>query len=497
MPQLLSVFRAARLVGVSRGTLQRKIHDEGTTTFEGKIRVDDLLALFPKTELQHDSEYDRVQHIKKHAFAKRVREHLLPDADVLANRVLELGRDLASTRAHLAQYQTILDQIMVRLREAGEAPSKKEVHGLLHWIKGTLAEPPMPSDPRKDLFANDTVLRIMAAHIKIQPSNHEFWLEGNDSILDAGVHSGLALNYGCTSGNCGLCKARVISGEVKKTQQHDYVLSEAEKNMNYVLMCSCTAVTDVVVEALEASSENDIPTQEVITKVKTIEQVTDNMLIMHVQTPRIQRLRFLAGQSATLSLYSSSGKTTSGDFSIASCPCDDRNLLFHIPRSSKPSTNPSTNPSADTSFVEALLHDTKKGDEITVIGPHGHFLFNEESKRPQLYLAYDAGFAPIKSLIEHAMALEIPATMDLFWAVDKKEDLYINNLCRAWDDALEDFNYHPIIKQDAVEQLLAQQRKLDEVDVYIAGPKAKVENAGERLLAAGLPNEQLIVTAIN
>lgn len=64
MPQLLSVFRAARLVGVSRGTLQRKVHDEGTPTFEGKIRIDDLLTLFPNIELQHDSEYERVQHIK-------------------------------------------------------------------------------------------------------------------------------------------------------------------------------------------------------------------------------------------------------------------------------------------------------------------------------------------------------------------------------------------------------------------------------------------------
>lgn len=490
MSQFLSVFRAARLVGVSRGTLQRRIHDEGIATFEGKISVDDLLGLYPNTELKHDSEYDRVQHIKKHAFAKRVREHFLPDADVLANRVSELGLELAATRAHLAQYQTILDQITLHLREAGEMPSKKEVHGLLHWIKGTLAEPPMPSDPHQDLFVNDTVLRIMAAHIKIQPSNHEFWLEGNESILEAGVHSGLALNYGCTTGSCGLCKARVISGEVKKTQLHDYVLSEAEKNMNYVLMCSCTAITDVVIEALEASSENDIPMQEIVTKVKKIERPTDHMLIMHVQTPRVQRLRFLAGQSATLSLGDTPhNKTTSGDFPIASCPCDDRNLLFHIPLHTPNDSN--------NAFAQELIANTKKGDAITVNGPHGHFLFNDDSQRPQFYLAYGAGFAPIKSLIEHAMALEIPATMDLFWAVDKKEDLYINNLCRAWDDALEDFNYHPVVKLDAVEQLLAQQSKLAEVDVYVAGPKNTIEKAGEKLLAAGLPNGQLKMTMID
>lgn len=481
MPQLLSVFRAARLVGVSRGSLQRRIHDEKVDTFEGKIQVDDLLKLFPDTELKHDSEYERVQHIKQHAFAKRVREHLLPNADVLADRVTELGRELASARAQLAHSQKILDQVTTRLGEVEERSAPKEIQELLHWLKGTLDTPLLPSDFRKDLIAHDTVLRVMAAHITIHPSNHEFWLEGSDSILEAGVHSGLALNYGCTSGNCGLCKARVISGEVKKIQQHDYALSEAEKNMNYVLMCSCTAVTDVVLEALEASSESDIPTQKVITKVKRIDQPTDSVLIMHLQTPRIQRLRFLAGQSVTLSF----DDNTSGDYSIASCPCDDRNLLFHIPRDT------------DTPFVQKLLANTAKGTEITVLGPHGHFLFNEDSNRPQLYVAYGTGFAPIKSLIEHAMALEIPTTMDLFWAVDKKADLYINNLCRAWDDALENFRYHPVINDDAIDCLLARHTNLNEVDVYMAGPKANMEHAGERLLAAGLPDEQLIMTAID
>ena len=62
----------------------------------------------------------------------------------------------------------------------------------------------------------------------------------------------------------------VISGSVKKTQHHDYVLSEAEKNMNYVLMCSCTAVSDLVLEALEAKGEDDIPTQEIATMITAL-----------------------------------------------------------------------------------------------------------------------------------------------------------------------------------------------------------------------------------
>jgi CDP-4-dehydro-6-deoxyglucose reductase, E3 len=484
MPQLLSVFRAARLVGVSRATMQRKIHDEGTLTFEGKINSDDLLQLFPQTTLIHDSEYERVENIKKHAFAKRVQERLLPDVDVLAERVAELGRELAFNRAHLAQYQSIVEQITLHLSDNENSPAHKEIHGLIHWIKETLSEPPMPNDPRRDLFTHDTVLRIMAAQIKIQPSNHEFWLEGSETLLDAGIRSGLALNYGCTSGSCGLCKARVISGEVKKIQHHDYVLSEAEKNRHYVLMCSCTAVHDVVLEALEASSENDIPTQEIITKIKSIEQRNDNMLILHVQTPRIQRLRFLAGQFVTLSL----NDCLSADYFIASCPCDDRNLLFHIPIS------------ADNDFAQALLNNSQKGGSVTVVGPRGHFLLNENSQRAQYYLAYGAGFAPIKSLIEHAIALDTPDDMVLFWAEEDSRHLYANNLCRSWHDALENFHYQPVIQGDIVSAFIATalqlKQPLEDADVYIAGPLAWAEKTGAQLLAAGLRSEQLTITAV-
>ena len=374
-----------------------------------------------------------------------------------------------------------MQQLANRLLAIENTEIKKEIHDLLNWVKITLAEPAIPTDSTKDLFAHDTVLRIMSAHIKIQPSNHEFWLEGNTSILEAGVRSGLSLNYGCTNGNCGLCKARVVSGEVKKIHNHDYVLSEAEKNMNYILLCSCTAVSDVVIEALEAKGENDIPRQEVITKVKKLDNLTDDVMALHLQTPRVQRLRFLAGQSVTLTLPN--GKSI--DLPIASCPCDDRNLIFHIRKQ------------ADNEIANAIIEHSGKGQDITVTGPHGHFLLNETSKRKQVYIAYDTGFAPIKSLIEHAMALDDSANMYLYWVGEKKEDLYLNNLCRSWDDALEDFHYHPVINADPIQALTHATPNLKDCDVYLAGPKTQIHKIKETLLTAGLPENQLITDQVS
>lgn len=481
MPQLLSVFRAARLVGISRGTLQKRIHDGALSTFEGKVALEDLLRVFPETELGYDTEYERIQNIKSQAFAKRVRERILPSAEVLAGRLAELGQELAITHAQLSRYQSIASQCQQKLSNIQNSPTAEILKEVIAWLDNSLATLSTDNDNSQHLIAQqfiakEMVLRIMAAHIKIQPSNHEYWLEGNENILDAGVKSGLALNYGCTSGNCGLCKARVVSGEVKKIQNHDYVLSEAEKNMNYILMCSCTAVTDVTLEALEAADETDIPQQEIITKVKSVDQSHADILILHVQTPRAQRLRFLAGQSVALTLPNG----ISADYPIASCPCDDRNIIFHV---SQKDSLP---------IVEHFSQNTKKGDEITINGPHGHFLFQEESPRAPIFLAYGTGFAPIKSLIEHAMALDISADMHLYWAAENEKALYAHNLCRSWDDALEEFSYHPVIAQDPVNQLLAAHENLAGVDIYLAGPEENVNNAGQRLRAHGISDRQII-----
>ncbi|MCZ6883710.1 MAG: 2Fe-2S iron-sulfur cluster-binding protein, partial [Gammaproteobacteria bacterium] len=118
------------------------------------------------------------------------------------------------------------------------------------------------------------------------PSGHEFFIEGADTILEAGLRGGLALNYGCSNGICGLCKARVISGEVKKMRQHDYVFTEAEKSLGYILSCCNSAVTDVTIEAEEAEGVYDIPEQQIPVRIKKIDHPNDEVIIVSAKTPR-------------------------------------------------------------------------------------------------------------------------------------------------------------------------------------------------------------------
>jgi CDP-4-dehydro-6-deoxyglucose reductase len=308
-------------------------------------------------------------------------------------------------------------------------------------------------------------MRIVSAQVRLQPSGHEFFVEGADTILEAALRSGLALNYGCSSGNCGLCKARVVSGETQRVCHHDYSFSEAEKGMGYILTCSHTAVTDIVIEALEASRPGDIPLQVIEAKVKAIEPLGDALMRLHIQTPRSNRLRFLAGQSVSLDL----GDSTH-EFPIASCPCDDRNLEFHIP--------------AEDAFLQGL----KKGDEIHVRGPYGEFVLRENTGREPLFIACGAGFAPVKSLIEHAMALDMFASIRLY----RVSSTYLSNLCRSWEDALDNFSHVAVDGDSFLHEDLAD---LADRDVYVAGPADFVETTRLRLLSIGLPEAQLSVFA--
>jgi CDP-4-dehydro-6-deoxyglucose reductase len=330
----------------------------------------------------------------------------------------------------------------------------------------------------------------MTAQVQVKPSGREFFVDGSDSLLEAALRSGLSLDYGCSIGSCGKCKARVVSGQAQKTRHSDYVLTGAEKSAGVLLMCCNTAVVDLVIEAREAHGAADMPLQSIDARLKSVSPLGDDVRLLHLQTPRSNRLRFLAGQSVALSLADGS----SAFLPVASCPCDDRNLQFHVRRR------------AGDAFAERVFGALKGVDSVRVEGPRGEFVLNEESHRPLVFIAGECGFAPIKSLIEHAMALDAAATLHLVWIASGECGHYLDNLCRSWSDALDDFRYHPIAAeraapdeeamQAALRQVLQDHPRLDDCDVYVAAPGPWASAAEFQLLEHGLPREQLLVNTL-
>ena len=87
MPQLLTLSRAAQLIGVTRGELQRKMRDGELAAYDGMVASDELLRVYPDLRLEVAGAFERVTQIKEQAFGKRVRERLMPSQEVLAQRL--------------------------------------------------------------------------------------------------------------------------------------------------------------------------------------------------------------------------------------------------------------------------------------------------------------------------------------------------------------------------------------------------------------------------
>jgi CDP-4-dehydro-6-deoxyglucose reductase len=480
MPRLLTLSRAARLVGVRRGALQSKIRSGELAAFEGKVAAEDLLRAYPQATLEENSGLERFEAIKDAAFAQRMRERLLPSSEVLVARLAELSRERAQAQAQLEHYRGIVVELQAKLRESGDAAE------LRAWLHQRL-EP--AAQGSQSLLAQESFLRIMTAHVQVKPSGREFLVDGSDSLLEAALRSGLSLDYGCSIGSCGKCKARVVSGQVHRTRHSDYALTAAEKNSGVVLMCCNTALTDLVIEAREAHGAADMPLQTIDARVKSVSPLGGDVRLLHLQTPRSNRLRFLAGQSVSLSLEGGIGTS----LPVASCPCDDRNLQFHVRQR------------AGDAFADRVFGGLGV-ESVRVEGPRGTFVLNEDSHRPLVFIAGESGFAPIKSLIEHAMALDTAETLHLCWIASDRSGLYLDNLCRSWSDALDNFRYTPLTAMDALsdekvlqgllQPLLQQQPPLADCDVYLAGPGPWASTAEFRLLEHGLPRSQLLVDAL-
>jgi len=72
-----------------------------------------------------------------------------------------------------------------------------------------------------------------------------FMLEkGKESVLEAGLKSGVELPYSCKSGVCSTCRAKLIAGEVD--MDVNFALEDYEVARGFVLTCQSHPVTDKV-----------------------------------------------------------------------------------------------------------------------------------------------------------------------------------------------------------------------------------------------------------
>src|SRR5512139_4266637 len=115
MTQWLTLSRAARLIGVPRGTLQRHVRDGRLPSNDGLVSTEGLARLYPAWSAEDSGAFERVARLKEEAFGRRVQERVLPAQDVLAQRLFAQSQELADVRRHLQRYHELVVDLRTRI----------------------------------------------------------------------------------------------------------------------------------------------------------------------------------------------------------------------------------------------------------------------------------------------------------------------------------------------------------------------------------------------
>jgi len=264
--------------------------------------------------------------------------------------------------------------------------------------------------------------------VTIQPSGHQFQVEEGEAVLAAALRQGFVLPYGCKNGACGSCKGRILSGRVDYGVHQPKALTDEEKAQGKALFCQAKPLTDLVIEARTIGAAKDIQVKTLPCRVQTLRRVTDDVMVLGLKLPANERLQFLAGQYLEFLLKDGSRRS----FSMGHAPHDDALLELHVRHV------------PGGQFTDHVFGKMKERDILRFEGPQGTFFLREDSAKPIVFVASGTGFAPIKSIIEHAIHKGITRPMTLYWGGRRPRDLYMNALAENWA-AQGRITYVPVI----------------------------------------------------
>ncbi|MDP2242107.1 MAG: CDP-6-deoxy-delta-3,4-glucoseen reductase [Burkholderiales bacterium] len=325
----------------------------------------------------------------------------------------------------------------------------------------------------------------MPHQITIKPSNHVFTVIEDETILEAALREGFVIAYGCRNGACGTCKGKVLEGVVDYGTYQEHALPDTEKALGQALFCQARPLTDLAIECREIGAAKDIQIKILPCRVQKLDRFASDVAILRLKLPTNERLQFLAGQY--IDILMKDGQRRS--LSLANAPHDDALLELHLRNYGGP-------------FSDYVFNRMKEKDILRFEGPLGTFFLREDCAKPIILLASGTGFAPIKSIAEHAIHKGIQRQMTLYWGARVRADLYMHELAGKWQSE-HGITYVPVLSEALPEDqwsgrsgfvhraVMEDFPDLSGHQVYACGVPAMVEAAHKDFTTqCGLPDDE-------
>ncbi|MBL8520134.1 MAG: cytochrome b N-terminal domain-containing protein [Betaproteobacteria bacterium] len=321
--------------------------------------------------------------------------------------------------------------------------------------------------------------------LAVHPDDRIIAVRAGETLLDAGLREGLAMPYDCRNGGCGRCQCTLLHGEVQLMPYQPAALSAADAALGQTLLCCAVPLTDVEIRYVPAATGRAAPLRRHAATVRQMERLTPDVMRLMLALEGGGRLPYRAGQYINILLDDGAKRS----FSFASSPHEASQsglLELHIRRI------------AGGRFTTHVFEAMKTGDRLAFEGPLGAFSLREDSVKPILFVAGFTGFAPVKSMVEHALRVGLDRTMVLYWGVRRPRDMYLAALAESWQAAHANFRFVPVVSDAQPEDhwtgrtglvheaILADFPDLSRHQVYACGSVGMVEAAYPAFLGRGI-----------
>ncbi len=136
--EALPVAKAAKQLGIDRKEIQQKIQSGELETFEGKVSLEQLEAVFPAAiQLEESGVLEKMTFIKDNAYANRVQTAHIPDAYTLMGQLQKLRLELRFAREEKMAHLRLITELTNNLKEMQKSCDQNQkvlIGNLLHLI---------------------------------------------------------------------------------------------------------------------------------------------------------------------------------------------------------------------------------------------------------------------------------------------------------------------------------------------------------------------------
>ena len=320
--------------------------------------------------------------------------------------------------------------------------------------------------------------------VDIRQARVSLEVQEGQTILDAALAAGIPYPHGCRSGRCGSCKSRLIEGEVELLQHSRFALSEEEKADGLILACRAVPQTDAAVAWLGSDDDDAVEApRRVEAIVSGLDDLTHDIKLVRISPVDGSPLLFTAGQYAQVGFDGVPARS----YSMANRHGDD-SLEFHIRK-------------VPGGITSQHVHEAlKAGDKLTLEFPLGSSYLRQHHSGPILCIAGGSGLAPIKSIVETALAHGMKQPIHVYFGARGARDLYLVEHFETLADRHNNLSFTAVLSDtqvaphrhgfvtDAVAEDLAD---FDGWKAYVAGPPPMVDAAMAMAFARGLRPEDM------